>query len=149
MTSGVQIETVRSEMHGKHLLQLRLNQIFESISPNELFYTDTHHQGHGTALYFTFNNGVDHDPEFCGEIDGVLFVTPEIRPKICLLLKDRREEIFLENIKNFSLQFFDQKEKIWVADWKEKTLPPMLRIQIDDKVYSYILPRAQREVSYK
>lgn len=149
MKTGVRIETVRSEMHTKHLMQLRLNQIFESVSDGKLFYTDAHGKAHGEALYFTFNNGVDQDPAFCGEIDAVLFASKEKKPKISLLLKDQRLENFADDITDFSFAFFDPEQKKWLPTWNKKVLPPMLAISLDQITYTFNLPKANQKVIYK
>jgi len=146
--SGVKVEAARTEMHGWHLLDLRLNQIFESLSDGKLFYTSGHNKARGEALYFTFNNGLEQNPEFCGEMDGVLYASNEKNPSLCLLLKDQREEIFIDQIDHLSFQFFDPQDNEWHSSWNKKTLPPMTRIKIDDRVYSYILPKVEHKVIY-
>ncbi|NGX47492.1 MAG: hypothetical protein K1000chlam3_00866 [Chlamydiae bacterium] len=146
MKNGAKMGEVRHQLHPYFVMQMRLNQIFESITEEGLFYTDIHEKANGKALYFTFQNGVDPDPQFCGEIEGVLYCSKE--KEMILELKDERSEIFLTEVSSFKMKFYDPKENKWVGKWGKNFLPPLIKIHIGEKEYSYLLPRATREAKF-
>src|SRR5258708_7065463 len=63
------------------LLHQRLTQIFANLSKSE-FQTLTSTDALGNALYFKFDYGVDPDPEFCGEVEAMLYLSPQ--KQLCL-----------------------------------------------------------------
>lgn len=146
MKKGAMMENTRAQLHGEHLLNLRLNQIFEAVSGK--IFLGPHDDAKGDAFFFTFDNGTDPEPEYCGKIRGVLFATKDKKSSICIRLNDKREERFIENITNFSVELFHPDEQQWQDFWKKSHKTPMVRIKIDDKAFSYILPRIDQRVNY-
>ncbi len=147
MKSGVQIEKARAEMHGEHLLDLRLHQIFEKLTKK--IYVAPHDDAIGNALYFLFDNGIDPDPYFSGQVNGVLFASKENRSSLCVRLNDQREEVFVTDIDHFSIQVFHPDTGKWQSEWMHGHFPPMVRIKINEKVYSYIIPKGLPKAVYK
>lgn len=146
MVSGAEIERTRSELHPYLLFPLRMQQIFDAMPSNALCYTDPHEEAKGSALYLTFLNGVDPEPEFCGEVEGVLFQNKE--NEIVLKLNNERTETLFTPRKSFSIEFFDPKEKTRISEWKKEVLPPFIYIQVQDKEYAFLLPKAHHEAEY-
>lgn len=147
MKYGAKLSKVRHEIHPHFVFQIRMNQIFENIPQNGLFYTDTHEDAKGSALYFTFRNGVDPDPNYCGEIEGVLYKNRD--DELVLKLKNERVETFLKKIKSFEMEFFDPKENTTTKTWNKDSFPPIVYFFVDGKKFSFLLPKAIREVKYK
>lgn len=148
MQTGVQIEIAQAQLHPSHLFELRITRMFESLSKPNLFYTMRDDRALGNALFFSFDNGLDKDPEYCGELDALLFVSNEKNHPLCLLLKGQKKEIFFDKIDQSSFQFFNPKKNDWETNWKNPFLPPMIKITLNEKTYSFVLPHADHRVTY-
>ncbi len=146
MQTGAKTAELRSSLHPYFVMQMRMNQIFQSIPEDGLFYTDAHEKAKGMALYFIFQNGADPDPQFCGAVEGALYCNRD--DELILELNDKRVETLLTKASPFTMAFFDPKEKAWVEKWKKDFLPPFFKVLIGKKEYSFLLPRANREADY-
>lgn len=146
LSVGAIMEKVRHDLHPFFIFQLRCTQIFEKILPHS-FFTASHVEAKEKALYFIFQNGADIDPYYCGEVEGALFLNKE--GEVLLKIKNERVETLFTNIDSFHMQFFDPKEKRWIAEWKKDCLPPLITLEIQGKKYSFFLPKAMEEIPYK
>lgn len=138
--------SLRANLTHELIMQLRLSQVFESLSEKSLFYTDPHEDAKNLALYFTFQNGVDHEQKFSGEIEAALYLNRE--NQLVLSLKNERKEVFMGNISHFEMEFFHPKEKEWTREWTNDQLPPIIRIRVNEKSYSFQPPKASREIIF-
>jgi len=146
MTTGAKMTTLRSHLTHELIMQLRLSQVFESLSEKSLFYTDFHEDAKDLALYFTFENGVDIQQKYSGWVEATLYINRE--NQLVLSLKNERKETFMGNISNFEMEFFHPKEKEWTREWKNDQLPPIIRLKINEKSYSFQPPKASRVISF-
>jgi len=150
MQSKSQMESLRQEKHWEYITHVRLNQVFENIHDKTVFNTEPYQDISVTALHFTFNNGVDADPQFCQELEGFLFVNKE--DEFCLMIQSKggkdRKEVLLKKAKNYSIQFFDPSKKKWQSEWNKEFLPPLVKISISGKTFHFVLPHANRTISY-
>ncbi|MDN3505646.1 MAG: hypothetical protein P0S96_00240 [Simkaniaceae bacterium] len=146
MQSKAQMSVYRQELHPYFAMHMRLNQIFESIPERGFFYTDGHQNAQGDALYFIFQNGVDPNPELCGEVFANLYINKE--EELIFELKNQDTQTLLTNVSSFEMWFFDRDEQKWVTSWRKGYLPTFLKICIGEKQYSFILPKAKKEVRY-
>lgn len=134
----IEIEKASQGLHWRFFTQTRLNQIFESLEEGAKFETK---EG---ALVFHFDNELDADPAYSGQLDGKLSLEGS---QLCLFLKDRKE-ILHKNVKNLTLSFYDPKEKKWKESWKGNALPLLLKMRIDDEEFSFRFPKTRHEVNY-
>lgn len=150
LQSSTQLEQLHQEKHWEYVTQVRLNQIFENIHDETVFNTEPYLNISPLALHFTFNNGVDSDPGFCQELEGFLLVNRE--NELCLLINSKegktRQEVLLKKAANYSIQFFNPKQKKWVAEWDQKFLPPLVKIVVSGKMFHFVLPHANRTITY-
>jgi len=140
--TNVKLQKARNEMHGYFVLQMRLSQVFESVQNSRL-------QGSETSIHFSFDNGIDPEPEFCQKV-AALFVANEKELSLKLQSKTgkERKEIFLKSPKSLSFSYFDPKEKTWVKKWNNKTLPPQIKIEMGKEKWTFLLPRANQKIVY-
>lgn len=132
------------ETHPHFVFQMRMRHIFDHLGKKALFYTEPHADAKGLALYFTMSNGVDPNPEFCGEVDAAFFLTKD--GEVLLRVKGERNETFFTHCRDFSMEFYNVEEKDWVGDWKKDQPPSMVRIKIDQKITSFLLPKIQQPI---
>lgn len=138
------IEKARRTVHSRSITQLRLSQLFEKLvngKEEKNFYIDSHPMSDHKALYFTINNGIDHNQKFCGILKAALYV--DQKKRLCLSLisnKEERKEILLQSVHSVLFECFDSKEKMWNLQWTEKDFPKMLKMRLNkDLVFAFIL----------
>ncbi len=115
------------------LMRQRLIHLFAGAAAAEMpsFKTGNHPSAVGEVLLFSYDNGVDLNPLFCGDVKGMLYVNP--RHQLCLVSwapnGEARQEIFLENVGQFSFSFFDAEDARWKHEWKKgPPFPPFFKI---------------------
>lgn len=98
------LKECRENIFNKQRLQLRLNQIFSGLKVFE-----------STQTLFSYDNGVDIDPNFRGTIEGLFHLD-----KDNLLLVtwpengEPRVELLMEKVESFSVRFFDPAKGVWL-----------------------------------
>lgn len=125
-----QIEQVKVAFFKRETLQLRLSEIFSSLTED----LDVSEQ----ELLFYYDNGIDPNPNFCSEIKGKLFFN-----KGTLYLESRsliNDEVRLEplmtEIRDFRFEVFEVEDR-----------PIHVRLIIEDIVFPFFLPKAHKEIS--
>lgn len=135
------IKPAQKEVHQRVCLQIRLSTLFGSLEfeRNKTdFYTAPHPESYNEALYFSFKQEVDANPDFIGLVNGVLFVK-QPQGQLCLdtfsTSGSIRHEVFLENIKELSFQFVDGQKGKMETHWpKEADFPPsLLKLLVTEK----------------
>ena len=155
--NSAKLQKIKEKIYWQFTLRMRLNQIFETLQSGDdkiLFYTDEHPDAHpdakGQALYFTFDNGIDPDPDFCQEITGILLHNKN--NELCFIAVSKegktRKEVFLKKAKNVSLNFYHPEEKKLLCTWKEKKLPPIIELSICDQTFSFLIAQGNHVVEY-
>ena len=132
----VNLTKCKEELLLKTKLQLRLSQVFSKIANHSHFYLEK------GKLFFHFDYGIDPRPDFCGKLQGLLYVDAKQRlPLISWSEKEEpRREVLFEKVSNLKFFFFDQKEKKWVGEWsKDKGIPPLFKILVNGENFSFFL----------
>lgn len=142
---GAKVQKGREAVHSRSIVQLRLGQLFENLNADEKkssFYTDKHPDSFSEALYFTFDNGIDRDPQFCGLIKAALYLNP--KKELCLTLlseKKERKEVLFKRAGMLSFEFFNSEKKEWQSSWSEDAPPHILRFHIDKELaFTFLIP---------
>ncbi|MBS0622638.1 MAG: prepilin-type N-terminal cleavage/methylation domain-containing protein [Verrucomicrobia bacterium] len=117
----------------KYACRQRLNQVLpEILTPPQII---------DGALLFTFNNGVDDDPHFCGEVGGRLSLDGEKRLILTLFPAashwqgefSPRLEILLSQISTLDFSFYEIPTRAqpgaWKGTWEQEDLPALVKIQ--------------------
>lgn len=114
-------------------MRQRLNHLFAHAELNnhtQIFTTLPHSDALGSALFFSYDYGVDPDPDISGLVKGMLYLND--RHQLCLVTwggSKTRQEIFLESIDSLSFSFFDPKKKQWKTSWDKKDpRPPFFKL---------------------
>ncbi len=147
--TNAEMKVLHQEKHWEYVTNLRLNQIFQSISEDANFTSGPHEDIYDKALRFTFNNGIDPDPNFCQEVEGTLLIKKE---NFCLIIEPKvgeaREEVFLEGVSELSIEYLDPQNGSWLKEWEKDSLPAMVKITIYKKEFTFTLPHANRMAVY-
>lgn len=131
-----QMALIRNTLLGEALTSQRLTQIFTHLTDKDFRY-GSHSESGQFALSFTFDNGIDHDPLFCSEVMGFLYIDRQGR--LCLSLKRgeySRVEVIESGLSSLTVAFFDLKTKTWVHSWHKRELPLYLRLSLDSRTLS-------------
>jgi len=151
--TNVEVQKVRQDMHWKLVTQMRLGQVLEAVEEQgSLFSFNTRIPNHDEqALWLTYDAGFDPDPEFCGKTRA--FLSCNSQKDFCLTSFSKkgktRVEVFMKNAKNLSFSFFDPKTKEWISSWeKASDLPPLIKIHISSEEFTFIIPKAEKKVSF-
>ncbi len=144
------IEKIENQKHWEFVTQLRLNRIFENVPSHSVFSIEPYGDKIKHALHFTFDNGIDPDPQFCQVQEVYLGLTDH--QTFCLFIEPKlgaaRKEIFLRDVSHFKMEFFDPKEKLWLREWDKDYLPPLVKISLADREFFFVIPHANRMVEY-
>lgn len=115
------------------MMRQRLTHLFaQAVAAESLrFQTGAHPEAIGPGLIFTFHNGVDLNPAFCGDVTGMLYQNAD--HKLCLASwasnGEARVEMLLDNIREVSFSFFDSSRKTWKPTWeKSSPFPPFFKL---------------------
>lgn len=113
----------------------------------------------GGALIFTFNNGIDDDPHFCGEVESRLFVND--KKQLILTLSPLstwkgefapREEILLANLPTIDFRFYEIPGPTqlgrWEREWDQEDLPALIECGYLDSKKIYPLINANKPPTY-
>ena len=136
------IEIAKEKVLNRAFLQVKLNKIFSNIEQPKNFYTKG--KDRDISLFFSFENGVDINKEFCGLInarillknDNLVIETCSFKENI-LKIDKRREQVIFKNIKNIKFKFFDsrisEKENEFLK-WEENTqyVPEIIFLDIEE-----------------
>jgi hypothetical protein len=147
------VKQVRDQIHWELITQLRLNQVFETLSLGSLFYTEDPKfqarlfmtQNPYPVLHFKFDNGVDRDPQFGGVVMASLGLHDG---DFSLLLKGQRKEVFLPNAKDVKFSFYDPTKKTWLCNWQGVGFPAMIKMEVNNTSFTFILPQAKHEATF-
>lgn len=148
-----QIQTSKNISLQRVLTQERLTQIFGKLlseveeEKGVIFYTAGHNKALSLILYFAYDNGIDPDPQYCGTVKALLYLSLE--KKLTLLTLPAREEILLEDVDSLFFAFFDIKEKSWQNSWVSEAgkLPAMIKLLINEDPIVFFLPDASKKIT--
>lgn len=156
-TASLEGERFRNSLWPKRMMIQQLNTLFSSLeTPNakdKLFFFAVQD---GSALIFSYDNGVSIAPAFSGEVISELYLSKE--KELTLLTWPARDswtdeappypkrEVLLSGIETLQFDFFqiaDEKEAPqWVSSWDKakNALPGMIKMRIkrSDKEEQFI-----------
>jgi hypothetical protein len=137
-----QIEGVRNQLYPQLLTQARLIQVFDGLHEGASLFTNSE------ALGLTFDNGIDHDPDYC--IFQEVNLSKSAENQFVITYKNKqRKEVLKEKISSLSFSFFDANEEGWVNKWRGSTLPAQIRLNLDSETYTFSLPHSGQRAVYK
>jgi len=122
---SAQVQRIHGKSHEKAILQLRLQQIFNSLSKKSGILLVEN------SLFFFYENPYDLETAFCGLVKGDLQLVGSN-----LLLhftgKDgaRREQKLFENVSDIRWEFYDIKTKKWSDSLKKKRVPLQVKLHL-------------------
>ncbi|HKY99603.1 MAG TPA: DUF1494 domain-containing protein [Rhabdochlamydiaceae bacterium] len=135
--ANLKTQQVRQKIFSLSLFQEKLGQIFSQLSSGEenvSFCTREIRESVQSALLFKYNNGVDPDPSFCDELDGMLYLDKNKLLSLVIWSKggNPRKEILLENVAKTSFRFFDTSDNSWQDVWSKENdnLPTLIELSI-------------------
>lgn len=165
------METARASVLERQNLQMRLQDIFISLSPQKNcgLYTQQFPKEEALSLVVTFDNGIDPNPYFSGPVLGRVYL--DNKKNLCLAywpidpVKNRpwRKEILASEVLDYSFQFLgapSEKEAshspaIWHSDWSpsQKTIPSTIRLILKQKTgslqFAFRLPNSHTIPTFK
>ena len=130
---------IEGYQHKEYTLQLSL---FEQnckhlFSHTKALFSSSYQQSQNGALSFQFHQKVDPDPQFCGLLTGIFYLSEkgELTFLTVSPTKQERKTLFLDHLENITFRFFSNKTRGWHTHWSEKTeeLPSMLEITLHYK----------------
>jgi len=139
--NNLKAHQLQQKIFSLSLFQEKLGQIFSQLSFEDdeegetlLFCTREIRESVCPALFFKYDNGVDPDPAFCDELEGMIYLDQNK----CLSLVNRskngtpRKEILLEKIAKISFRFFDTFDNSWKDTWstEDDSLPTLIELSI-------------------
>ena len=135
-------------------LQERLSQLFSNAlykKEGSVFYTAHPSGSIGSALYLYFDNGVDPDPVYCNEVNGMIYLGDDKLLKLCIF-PDRLETL-MEDVCSVKFSFFDDDTKEWTTQWPhdKQDIPLMVKIFVTkekETEFVFFLPGAYEKIDY-
>ncbi|HAZ15707.1 MAG TPA: hypothetical protein DCY54_03625 [Parachlamydiales bacterium] len=110
----------------------------------------------GKEMLLYLDNLIDKESAFCGKAEGRLFIQGN---RLLFLLKGRekkeREELLLDGVSSFSIQFFDPHEAAYAKTWdkKKEALPPFVLVTLSaasfrggPTAFAFFLPLAENVI---
>jgi len=167
------IDDIKQKTYPVSYTQVKLSKVFnklippQNLSPLAKKYPPLSTycpQEQEESLLVIFDNGIDMDPNFSGEVIGRIYVNKESNTLELIIWpidgkkhsKNFRKEVLLENVSSFTLNFFDptpdteEKDPLWATTWEEKSyFPPMIKIELavdEIKESFYFFPPASSSI---
>lgn len=149
------IQKSKQQVLVKSLLFAKLTQIFAKVSlqkedeekKEEWVFTSTEN-----GLIFTYDNGIDPDPNFRGDLRAMIHLNPhkELTLVNWSKQKEARREVLLEMVDDCAFEFFDLESKQWISSWEkdDAALPPMVRLIINQQPFTFFLPKVEPIILY-
>lgn len=143
----------------QEIFNQRLHLLFASLRPIQTttqLYLYPHPDAVVPALVFHFENKLDRNKAFLGELQAMLFLDE----KKCLFLstwghdESIRSECLLEKIDTICYRFFDQNKKMWVENWPpiQQEHPVMVQVMITQEhnqiSFPYFLADPSEMINY-
>jgi hypothetical protein len=162
---SLQLEQAKQKILSQEMFQERMAQVFNQVhleaEKGDLpLYTSFFGDADGAVLNVSYDNGVDHQPEFCDTIKGMLYLNH--KKEICFLMKSKenlsRTEVFFDGVNELKFHFFDLEEKEWTSLWpkEKKTLPAMIKMSLylkskKKEPFEFVcfLTSKKQEITYK
>ncbi|HSW87416.1 MAG TPA: DUF1494 domain-containing protein [Rhabdochlamydiaceae bacterium] len=165
---GMQLEQAKQKILLQELFQERMTQVFNQIRLEEgenkdkepPLFTSSFIDANGPVLNLYYDNGVDHQPEFCDMVKGMLYVNQH--KELCFTTSSKenltRKDVFFDGVAELRFYFFDPDEKEWVSFWKKEkhALPSMVKLSMSLKSnkkkqleFVYFLTSKKQEIIYK
>jgi Prokaryotic N-terminal methylation motif len=159
---NIKAHKAKGEIVCREKFQGRLNAIFSRITPiddkSPCFYTQSIEGAPGSALIFSFDNGLDRDPNFCGAVKGALYLNRDKNIALSLFGKngDVKHQILWSDVRHFNVECFDKKKMKWTKQWSKKAESPpiMIKLSIDEMqsktpiAFGFTLPLEECEIPY-
>lgn len=124
LKTGQALSQAKERILARALVEAKLAPLLANALPP--LYSGPSPEGDGPALFFSYENQIDPDPHFIGQVASILYVDS----KGCLtLLTSRkghaRQERLCEKMPPLTLSFFEGVK--WVDQWpKENKQPPSM-----------------------
>ncbi len=161
------IEQLRSSLAGRQKVQVCLSSIFTSMAPLPGSAALCTLDDEGTSLGLSFDNGIDPDPKFSGQVIGKLFVDESSNLCLAIWPIDEeatfcRKEILCPNVQKMNLKFFAKKKAAspsfgfeWRSTWPKESgaLPPMVRLSLTQRGetsdFAFAIPCKGSRIPYR
>ena len=142
-----QVESARAILLERQRLHTRLQDVFLSLNKGSLFYTYRFPDDQQESLITVFDNGIDPDPHFSGEVLGRIFLDEQRNLSLVIWplnakgpSRPWRKEILLAKVEDVHFEFFGKTVESpvqlkWVKHWEKqkKELPSMVRLFLVQK----------------
>lgn len=151
------VRAVKEKILTRQCFQQRLTEIFNHLDrENENILACLTDNG---TLFLRYDNGIDHDPDFCLEAVAELYLNKE--NELCLTTKGKyhksRKEILMANVGSLGMEFFSPSENSWTPSWdgEREELPSMVKFSIKEKdlpeilCFTFFLPGSDQPILYK
>ncbi len=125
----------------------------------------------GEGLFFSYENGVDPDPRFCGKLQAAVFLDMQGAVQLVTSFETRwvhkpseieelvrlgqaRTRVLCRHVNALRFAFFDEKKASWVHTLSEEdSLPVMVRLYVDEDgaplEYSYFIRQPEEVILYE
>ena len=140
-----EIAQLKQWVYPREMMRLKIHQIVATLDRNTDESSIWTEQDNPLRIFFRYNHK-DRNPSFCGIVCSLLYVNEEQQLCLSTFSKrdgERRKEVLLENVSDFSFDLFNAKKVLWQSEWleTEKQLPEMmqLHLKIDQEYYDLVL----------
>jgi type II secretory pathway pseudopilin PulG len=154
---GMQRNTEAKELKQKVLqLELFQHRMKHLLAQQKGVWIEQHPDVTGPALFVLFTQKVDPDVDFCGDLQGMLYINK--KKELCFvtwsLQGKARVETLLEKVDGADYRLFDPKNGEWHSQWPQKKgdTPSMTAVDLQwDKAKIpcvFFLKSSQEAISY-
>ncbi|NGX45098.1 MAG: hypothetical protein K940chlam2_00240 [Chlamydiae bacterium] len=135
------VQRIHGKTHEKAILQLRLQQIFNTLSKeSKLKLLDNN-------LSFSYDNPYDLEANFCTLLGGDLGLSgSSLFLSSTSPTNERREQKLFENVSEIRWEFYDLKTKKWSDTLKKKRVPLQIKLHLtltdkQELLFTFQLPK--------
>lgn len=172
------LTNIKEAFYPTHYTQTKLSKVFNDLIipknrsilaqkyPSLYSYSSEEEQD---SLLVLFNNGIDIDPKFSGEVIGRIFLNKETNDLELIIWpideknhpSDFRKEVLLKDISDFSFSFFDpmQDETPPTPEWTDKWekvdyFPPIVKLNVEyekkeKETFYFFPPSSSAMITYR
>lgn len=155
LKKSITAKNIQQKFLPLELFQQRLKALF--ICKKNL-WLENHPDALGPALLIMFEPKADPEFETTNGFQGMLYLNDKKQLHfVTWATKEKvRDEVLLDNVRDFQCKFFDPQQGNWLASWSKKKTEktPMISIQItqdpnETTPFVFFLPTPDQKITYQ
>ena len=137
MRNNITAHELKQKVLQLELVDQRIRYLFgrlNDLNNGSVFWLQEHSESKGQALVINYHQEIDHDLQFLGNVQGMVYLDTKGNFSISSegQKERKRVEILLDRVSALRWDFFDEEKGEWISQWPKKRagIPAMVRLHL-------------------